>query len=101
MPVYGTIFNIIRSYKGEVDFDRLVVTVTPQDVEEFRLDAAHDFERMYEKLQAPDEARWPKNTDQCFKFNRPCPFLDICKGMEKDMLIGVKYKYREVPDDET
>lgn len=101
MPVYGVIFNILRSYKGETDFDRLVVVVRPQDVEEFRLDAAHDFERMYEKLISPETARWPKNTDQCFKFNRPCPFMDLCKGMDKDMLIGVKYKYREVPDDET
>lgn len=100
MPVYGVIFNIIRSYKGEVDFDRLPLVVTPQQVEEFRLDAAHDFDRMYQKLVAPEKARWPKNTDQCFKFNRACPFLDICKGMNMEMLIGTKYRYREVPLDE-
>lgn len=98
MPVYGTIFNIVRSYKGEVEFDRVVNVITNDAVEEFRLDAIEDFTRMYNKLVNPELARWPKNTDQCLKYNRPCPFMDICKGMNLEMMIGSKYKYREVPD---
>ena len=93
--VRGTIFNIIRSYKGQTDYDRVVVTKTPADVEEFEQDMQADLIEMRQRLMDPN-GRWPKNTDQCFKFNRLCPYADICQGMKNwQSLIGLRLKYRD------
>ena len=59
------------------------------------MDEQYDIER---RLFDP-EARWPKNTESCFLYNRPCPFLDICKGQNYEALIGVQYEQKEQLDE--
>lgn len=94
-PLDGIIFNIVRNYKNDINFDQHFAFRSQSDVEDFRRGIRADLARLSEKLANPDAA-WPKNTDQCFKYNRPCPFLDICKGMKNwQALIGIKYKYRD------
>jgi len=90
----GVIFNIIREYKGNVNFLRPIVTKTDGDIENFKLDLMDIQNEIVHKLGTPD-ARWPKNTGSCFLFNRPCPFINICKGENFEYLIGSKYKLRE------
>lgn len=91
--VSGVIFNIIREYKGNVNFLRPIVVKTQADLEEFKLDLMDVQDDMAERVLNP-EARWSKNTDSCFLYNRPCPYLDLCKGENYEGLIGVRYKLR-------
>lgn len=98
LQVSGVIFNIIREYKGNVNFLRPIVSKTPRDIEEFKLDLMDDQYDIESRLFNP-EARWPKNTESCFLYNRPCPFLDICKGQNYESLIGVQYEQKEQLDE--
>lgn len=90
----AVIFNIIREYKGNVNFLRPVVSKTQRDVEDFKLDLMDDQNDITRRLTDPD-ARWPKNTESCFLYNRPCPFLDLCKGQNYEGLIGVKFEQKD------
>lgn len=95
IPVKGTVFNILRNYKNDIKFRQHSVHKTDEDVREFEQGIRETFEEMNNKLADPYYS-WPKNTDQCFKYNRACPFLDICKGMKNwENLIGTKYQYRD------
>lgn len=40
------------------------------------------------KPSDPFMAAFPKNTNSCFDFNRPCPFLDLCKARPNPMSYG-------------
>lgn len=41
-------------------------------------------------------AAYPKNTNACFDFNRPCPFLDLCKARANPLSYeGVPSGYKE------
>lgn len=97
-PINGVIFNICRAYKGKVDFHQLAVAKMPQDVKEFKAGIMDDLQDMANRLSNPDSV-WPKNTDRCFDFNRPCEYLPLCQGVNYDGLIGIKYKIEELPDE--
>lgn len=93
----GVIFNIIREYKGAVNFLRPIVVKTRNDIEEFKLDLMDTQDTIQHKVQTPD-ARWPKNTASCFLYNRPCAYINLCKGENYEYLIGTKYKRIEEPE---
>ena len=95
MPVRGIIYNVIRAYKDNPpDYDRLPIFKTTQDVDEYILDIDEEFEDMRNRFMTPD-ARWPKNTGQCFKYNRLCEFSPICMGARNvEALVGLQLKRR-------
>ena len=33
-----------------------------------------------EKEPGPYLAAFPKNTNSCFSYGRPCPYIELCKG---------------------
>lgn len=92
--VSGVIFNLIRNYQGSIDFLQVPVYRAHADVEEFEREVSENLRDLAQRVIDP-EATWPKNTDQCFSYNRACPFLELCQGVKFDGLIGVKYKKRE------
>lgn len=91
MRVNGVIFNILREYQGSIDGDRLLVYKTQQDIDDFVEDLAYDITDLQNRIMDP-KARWPKNTESCFLYNRPCPFLEICQGANYQSLVGLKFK---------
>lgn len=97
-PIHAAIFNICRAYKNSTEFHQLAVMRTYKDVEEFKLDTEYTMKEMAERI-ADENARWPKNTDRCMDFNRPCPYLPICQGTNYESLLGLHYKIKEVPSD--
>jgi hypothetical protein len=99
LQLSGVIFNIIREYKGNVNFLRPIVTKTKGDLEEFKLDLMDTQNDIVKRVLDP-EARWPKHTESCFLYNRPCPFLDLCKGQNYEGLIDLKYTKRQGEDNE-
>ena len=98
-PLNACIFNICRCYKGATDFHQLAIARTRQDVEEFKLDINSEYIEIANRVSDPN-ARWPKNTDRCMDYNRPCDYLPLCQGSNFDGLIGVKYKVREGAQDD-
>ena len=92
--VGGVVFNIIRNYQGKIDFKRVPVYRAQGDVDEFKREVSENFRDLAQRAVDP-EATWPKNTDHCFAYNSPCPFLDLCQGVKYDGLVGVKFKLRE------
>lgn len=93
-PINACIFNICRAYKTNTEFHQLAVAKTFKDVEEFSKGIEDDLYRMQQRLADPDST-WPKNTDRCMDFNRPCDYLPLCQGSNFEGLVGVKYKIRE------
>jgi len=96
-PINAVIFNICRAYKGDVKFHQLPIAKMPQDVEEFKVGIQDDLSDIATRIADPDRP-WPKNTDRCFDYNRPCEYLPLCQGVNFDGLIGVNYKILE-PDE--
>lgn len=97
-PIHACMFNICRGYKGSTDYEQLIVAPNYKDIEEFRLDMLSLYAEIAQRASDPD-ARWPKNTDRCMDFNRPCEYLPLCQGTNYEGLIGIKYKVREAEDD--
>ncbi len=89
-PASGVIFNIIREYKGNVNFLRPIVTKTRNDIREFELDLMDEQEDIMRRLNNP-QARWPKNTGACFMFNRPCEYIEICAGENFQPMEDIKF----------
>lgn len=64
-----------------------------------------DIEREKLRLQECSEAdnimaAFPKNTNSCFDFNRPCPYLDLCKARPNPLSYGgCPTGYKEEPWD--
>jgi hypothetical protein len=96
MQASGVMFNICRNYKGATDFLRPIIYKTEKDIEDFRLEIVEDFKEMYSRLSNPN-ALWPKNTDRCFDYNRPCEYQDLCLGANFQALIGSKFVKTERP----
>lgn len=91
---YSVVYNIIRNYKGNVDFKRPSVFKTNEDLQDYIADLGDVMADLSNRLATP-EARWPKNTESCFLYNRPCPFLELCKGVNYQTLIGTHFTVRE------
>jgi hypothetical protein len=92
----GILFNIIRQYKGmgEPEFKQHLVTKSFGDIERFEKDAAFLLNEIAEKIADPD-ARWVRDTSACFKYNRACPYLELCGGENYQGLIGTTYRKRD------
>lgn len=90
----GVIFNLIRNYQGSIDFLQVPVYRSQVDVDIFEKEVSENLRDLSQRVIDP-EASWPKNTDQCFSYNRACPFLELCQGAKFDGLIGVKYTTKE------
>lgn len=86
-------YNIVRHYKGDVTFNRPIVWKSQEDLDDYLLDLKDVANRLNAKLRDP-EARWPKNTESCFLYNRPCPFLELCKGANYQTLLGTHFNVR-------
>lgn len=94
-PINTILYNVVRmTKKGEVTFANTALAKTRNDVEEFMLDTADEFNELAQRLANPD-ARWPKTTKSCFMYNRPCPFLELCQGENFDGLIDIKFRKKE------
>ena len=94
----GAIFNILREYQGSASTHRELVYRTQRDIDEFLEGIAYDMNELQQRLMDPD-ARWGKNTESCFLYNRPCPFLELCNGVNYDALIGIRFKLKDQRED--
>jgi hypothetical protein len=46
-------------------------------------------------LDAKRRGTWYKNTDFCFRWNRPCAYFSICRSGENPIVIENEYTYKE------
>jgi hypothetical protein len=86
----GVIFNIMRKNKSVVECKQHLVMKTTDDLRRFRGDASYLLSEIMRKTTTPDQC-FPMNTGSCFNFNKPCPYLDLCKGIPYEALIGSQY----------
>jgi RecB family exonuclease len=99
MKTTSVIYNVIRQYKAP-ECKQILVMKTEADVERFAADAASILDEIATKV-TQSAAVWRMNTDSCFLYNRPCPYLTLCKGTAWQTAIGVEYKKREPrPEDD-
>ena len=95
--VHGVLFNIIRMYKDNPpEFKHYLVMKSDMDIERFERDAAYTLAEIAHKVADPTNARFVRNTGACFKYNRPCDYLDLCKGSNYQSLIGTTYKKEDI-----
>jgi hypothetical protein len=90
----SVVFNVIRQFKSTVELKQILVMKTFEDVERFANDAAQLTSEITQKAMS-DHGVWVMNTGSCYLYNRPCPYLQLCKGMAWQPLIGTEYKMRE------
>jgi hypothetical protein len=98
------IYNIIRSARGaHPEFKRPVFHRTQSDLDEFAYAVDSRFSLITRKAMEPTTNLWDwtKNSKACYRFNKPCPFLPLCKGDNYKTLLGVLYQQREDDDDGT
>lgn len=93
-PAYNVVYNVIRNYKGTVNFARPISFKTNEDLKDYLFDLEDVMADLSGRLADPN-ARWPKNTESCFLYNRPCPFLELCQGVNFQTLLGTHFKVRE------
>jgi hypothetical protein len=101
LPADGMIFNIIRQYGSNPEFKQHLVTKTEADIVRFEKDANFLLDEIAKKMSNPDDpsVRWVRDTSACFKYNRPCPYLDLCRGDNYKGLMGVEFRKR-TPDEQ-
>jgi hypothetical protein len=97
-PVRGIIYNILRLFgKSAPEFKRSLVIKAPDDLEKFKLDIRYTLNEIAEKVASPT-TRWVQNTEACFMYNRPCPYLELCLGADYQGLMGSRFKRVEEGD---
>ena len=89
----GVVFNVLRSYNGKPSFGRPIVYKTAEDVSKFQRDVAKILDRIANTVAEPDPT-FIMNTDSCYKYNKACPFLELCQGSNYELLLGKRYKLR-------
>lgn len=94
VPINTITFNICRGTKTQTEFRQVSVFKTRDDVKEYILDTTEELNEMASRI-SDSAARWPKNTEACFMYNKPCAFLELCQGENFDSLIGVKFVKRQ------
>jgi hypothetical protein len=92
----GVIFNILRKCKSVVECMQHLVMKTTDDLDRFKRDAGYILSEIFRKTTTSDQC-FPMNTGACYNFNKPCPYLDLCKGMAYQAMIGTSF----IVDEET
>lgn len=98
-PINQIEFNILRNYQGSTDFDQFVVMKSQDDIDQFILEADHTMQMISQRVADPN-AIWVHNYDSCFKFNRQCPYIDLCRGSNYRTLVGSHFRIREEDEEE-
>lgn len=95
LPVCGVVFNILRRGKTTCEFKQHLVLKSNEDVNNFVNSAEETLKEITDKVIRGD-AVWTTNTDRCFDYNKPCPFMNICPGDNYKDLIGTVFNKKEV-----
>lgn len=96
MPANAVIFNVLRNSKGSIEFRQPVVHKTDEDIERFKADCTKTLNEIAVEVSR-SVPHFTMNTDSCFKFNKPCPYLELCQGTNYELLLGTKFKLKGVP----
>lgn len=99
-PIWKMIYNILRLYGSKPEFRRIVIERSEQDVADYIRGVKETVLRIQSKVASPEQF-WDKDTGACFRYNRQCPYLELCQGANYESLIGIKYRrIEDEPDDE-
>jgi hypothetical protein len=101
-PPRAMIYNCIYTSRQGPDWKRFVVHKTEEDINEFAYMVDKKFTQLTEKATDPKTIRWDwiKNDKACFRFNRPCQFLPLCKGDNYMTLLDIAYRRKPDEDEE-
>jgi hypothetical protein len=93
-PAVGLVYNVLRNNKSVYEFSRSLVVKSRVDQQRFMGDVTCILNEIASKMSNP-ESRWIRNTGNCYSYNRPCQYLELCQGANFESLMGVKYKLAE------
>ncbi len=96
LKAQAVIFNVLRNAKGSIDFRQVVVYKTEEDVERFKRDCTKTLNVIAEEV-SKNNPIFTMNTDSCFKFNKACPYLELCQGSNYELQLGTKFKLKGEP----
>jgi hypothetical protein len=85
-PVYGVLINGVGIHSSRVlspnfqvkdwlCFTRFTVNYTPEEIEEWRQTT---IATVKELLRAKIAGTYAMNSDACYNYNKPCPYLQLC-----------------------
>ena len=95
LPVCGVMFNILRRGKTTCEFKQHLVLKSNEDIDNFVNSAEETLVEITAKVMRSDTV-WTTNTDRCFDYNKPCPFMNVCPGDGYEGLIGTVFNKKEV-----
>jgi hypothetical protein len=87
----AVVFNVLRNYKGSTDFKQIPVYKSERDIERFKQDTDKCLSDIVREVSSPNP-HFQMDTDACYKYNRACPFMDLCAGTNYESLVGVEYR---------
>lgn len=96
MPTTREVFNVIRQVKSVIEIKQILVIKTEQDILNYEQDACELMDEIAQRSVQPNQ-NWCMNTDSCYMFNRPCVYMNLCKGTAWQSAIGVDFKKRDRP----
>lgn len=87
-PVLGCILNIINYQakdlaKSKNTFTRQLTCRTKEHIEDWKKDTVIWMEKVNEDIK---RKHFPKNTNSCRAFNRNCPYIDLCRNTDEDVI---------------
>jgi len=89
-------YRIMMSYKSKPDyyFHRHLSYRSEEELDLFEQDLITTTRDLQRRCR---DGKWTRNTDSCWKFNAPCPYLNICFQKNPDPLtIKVFYKQEDI-----
>jgi hypothetical protein len=90
----GLIYNVLRSVKSVTEYSRTMVVKPKSEQKRFAREIADGFGEIVQKMGDPN-ACFRRNTQNCFAYNRACPYLELCQGAPLEALMGYKFKISE------
>jgi hypothetical protein len=89
-PASGVIYNILRKCRSVVEVAQHPVTRNEPDIQRFKRDAHYVLKEIKRKTTTADQV-FPMNTGACHLYNRPCAYMDLCRGVNFEGLIGTVF----------
>lgn len=89
----GVIVNLFQVTKAGTDDADLVRKEIA--IDDIRMSKHLGLDTAQEWLQNKDRGYWKRNTSACRRFNSICPFYEICRHGERDLVVMATYKEKQ------
>jgi hypothetical protein len=97
---YDYYFRQLGWYGGKPHFHREWLPITGEDRDEQRAEVSSLLAAYRECITSLDQSCWYRNRAACYKWNRACPYMPICRAHDNPVIIDAYYERGRSVDEE-